>query len=52
MIYTGAGLVFGTFGDVLLNLRQFFGDAGQKVFLVGIALFMALASRVRKACEI
>lgn len=34
-----AGLVFGALGDVLLNLRQLVGQAGQKVFMAGIAAF-------------
>lgn len=35
-----AGLIFGMGGDILLNLRYLFEKAGQKVFLVGILIFM------------
>lgn len=34
------GLVFGMAGDILLNLRYLVGKMGQKVFLVGILIFM------------
>jgi uncharacterized membrane protein YhhN len=34
-----AGLVLGAVGDILLNLRALAGDAGQKVFMAGIAAF-------------
>jgi uncharacterized membrane protein YhhN len=34
------GLVFGATGDVLLNLRALAGNAGQKVFMAGIAAFL------------
>ena len=35
------GLVLGGVGDVLLNLRFVFEKAGQKIFLAGIAAFLA-----------
>ena len=35
-----AGLIFGMLGDILLNLRYLFKENGQKVFLVGILIFM------------
>ena len=35
------GLILGGVGDVLLNLRFVFDKAGQKVFLAGIAAFLA-----------
>lgn len=35
-----AGLVLGMCGDILLNLRYLAGKNGQKVFLVGILVFM------------
>lgn len=35
------GLVLGAVGDVLLNLRFVFEKAGQKIFLAGIAAFLA-----------
>ena len=35
-----AGLVFGAIGDVLLNLRALAGNAAQKVFMAGIAVFL------------
>lgn len=34
------GLIFGMIGDILLNLRFVFKEAGQKVFLVGILAFL------------
>lgn len=34
------GLIFGMLGDILLNLRFVFREAGQKIFLVGIAAFL------------
>lgn len=35
-----AGLIFGMAGDILLNMRYLFEKNGQKVFLVGILIFM------------
>ncbi len=35
------GLILGAVGDVLLNLRFVFEKAGQKIFLLGIAAFLA-----------
>lgn len=35
-----AGLILGMCGDILLNLRYLVGANGQKVFLVGILVFM------------
>jgi len=34
------GLIFGMFGDILLNLRFVFEKNGQKIFLVGILIFL------------
>lgn len=38
--YIFIGLVFGMFGDILLNLRFVFEKNGQKIFLVGILFFL------------
>ncbi|MCR5221249.1 MAG: lysoplasmalogenase, partial [Lachnospiraceae bacterium] len=35
------GLIFGALGDVLLNLRFLSKSHGQKIFLIGIAAFLA-----------
>ncbi len=35
------GLILGAVGDILLNLRFVFEKAGQKIFLAGIAAFLA-----------
>ena len=35
------GLILGAIADVLLNLRQVFQAAGQKIFLVGILVFLS-----------
>ncbi len=35
------GLILGTVGDILLNLRFVFEKIGQKIFLLGIAAFLA-----------
>ena len=35
------GLVLGALGDILLNMRQLAKNAGQKVFMAGIAAFFA-----------
>lgn len=35
-----AGLILGMAGDILLNLRYLVGEQGQKVFLIGILVFM------------
>ena len=35
------GLVCGMIGDILLNLRFVFAEQGQKIFLAGIAVFLA-----------
>lgn len=35
------GLLLGALGDILLNLRFLFDKAGQKIFLCGIAAFLA-----------
>lgn len=35
------GLILGAVGDILLNLRFVFEKAGQKIFLLGIAAFLA-----------
>ena len=34
------GLAFGMLGDILLNLRFVFREAGQKIFLIGILAFL------------
>ena len=34
------GLIFGALGDIFLNLRFVFEKQGQKIFLLGIALFL------------
>ncbi len=34
------GLIFGMAGDILLNMRHLTGEYGQKVFLVGILVFL------------
>lgn len=52
-----AGLVLGMAGDILLNLRFVFEKSGQKIFLAGIAAFLAghilyLAALVPKASRI
>lgn len=38
--YIFIGLIFGMFGDILLNLRFVFEKNGQKIFLVGILAFL------------
>jgi uncharacterized membrane protein YhhN len=40
-LLVAAGLVLGALGDVLLNLRVLAGKAAQKVFMAGIAAFLA-----------
>lgn len=36
-----AGLILGLFGDVFLNLRHVFKKIGDKIFLIGVASFLA-----------